>query len=84
MDTTGYIHRARIGRSGKQVHACRKVVTGSRTIAGRSVEVYFMAPACTIVNSHNVNQHPSWSFSEFSDDTPITCSKCRALLGGQS
>lgn len=79
-----YTHRAKIGKTGRQVHACRKVVTGTRKTAGRVQDVYYMIPACTVVNSHNVNNHPGRCFVELPDNTPITCQHCLAITEAQS
>lgn len=68
----------KLGKTGKEVHAGKATVTGTRHIGGRQVEIKTYRPICSVVNSHRINNHPA--AMALPEGTPVTCKKCLAQL----
>ena len=68
--------------TGNKVHAAR--------VTGTVQKGFFAAPTktyrtlCTIVNSHNINAHPSYRTIPMPSGTAITCEHCLAKIAREA
>lgn len=64
----------KVGKKGRKIHAGR-FVQSYTNLRGQRVDLY--DSLCTVVNSHNVNNHPQ--VIKMPEGTAITCSNCARM-----